>query len=94
MIVQVPLMKVRQYLKEESSQPLVIIGESGVGKTSFLAKVTSEIQNWTEGSDPVKTSLVVRFVGITPKCSSVQPLLYSVCHQVRKLTYIVIVQNV
>jgi hypothetical protein len=38
-------MRVRQYLTEDSSQPLVIHGDSGVGKTSFMAKVASQV-NW------------------------------------------------
>ncbi|KAL8605123.1 hypothetical protein ACOMHN_018924 [Nucella lapillus] len=80
---EVPLMTICQYLSQESSQILVVHGESGVGKTSFLAKVTSLVNSWMAVlPNPMKTSLVVRFVGISAKCSTVQQLLYSICHQV------------
>ena len=76
-------MTVHQYLTEESSHALVIHGESGVGKTSVLAKVASLVPSWTAAmANPVKTSVIVRFIGITPRCSSIQQLLHSVCHQV------------
>ncbi|KAK7499076.1 hypothetical protein BaRGS_00009623 [Batillaria attramentaria] len=80
---EVPLMGIRQYITEESSQALVVYGQSGVGKTSFLAKVASLAQGWTsEQPSQIKTSVILRFIGITPKCSSIQQLLHSICHQI------------
>ena len=76
-------MAVQQYLTGDSSQVLVVHGESGVGKTSFMAKVASSVHQWVSGlASGIKTALVPRFVGVTPNCSSIQQLLYSVCHQV------------
>ena len=47
--------------------PLVIYGESGVGKTSLMAKVIMEIQ---EKSKDRNHAIMYRFCGITPDSST------------------------
>jgi len=61
--------------------PLVIYGESGVGKTSLMAKVVMEIQ---EKSKNGNLAVMYRFCGTTPDSStgiinlmSCSPLLFS-----------------
>ncbi|XP_055957735.1 NACHT and WD repeat domain-containing protein 2-like [Patella vulgata] len=68
-------------LSSESSQPLVVFGPSGSGKTSLLAKgaiLANSIRGLHEQANP---AVIVRFLGTTPDSSSIQQLLYSVCHQ-------------
>ncbi|XP_012940861.1 uncharacterized protein LOC101863359 [Aplysia californica] len=87
------LQQLKKYLTTETSQALVVHGDSGVGKTSFMAKAVSctrgllakhKLEVGDDSAIPVQ--LIPRFVGITPKSSSVQPLLFSLCHQLAFVT--------
>ena len=51
----------------DSVMPLVIYGESGVGKTSLMAKVVMEIQ---EKSKDGNLAIMYRFCGTTPDSST------------------------
>ena len=62
-------------------QPLVILGEPGSGKTTFLAKLVEEIPKWLDNEAPA----VLRFIGTTSKSSTTKELVISVCQQIEKL---------
>jgi len=70
------LLKVQNYIDNPiSSQPLVIVGKSGVGKSAFMAKVTQSIverRSYSQGS-----SLYFSFIGATPFSSNIFSLLSS-----------------
>ncbi|GFO41156.1 NACHT and WD repeat domain-containing protein 1 [Plakobranchus ocellatus] len=76
------LHKFRKFLTSDTDQALVIHGESGVGKTSFMAKAASMVNSIL----PMQAFVIPRFIGITPKSSNIQQLLYSVCHQLAYVT--------
>lgn len=91
----------KEYINSEGAKPLIFYGQHGCGKTSILAKIATETNNWimelkneeNEGEiqrrnyDPV---LILRFLGTSPDSSSISPLLISVCEQVEFFSYQII----
>ncbi|KAI3387087.1 hypothetical protein SNEBB_003519 [Seison nebaliae] len=67
--------------KEPIEGPLVVYGESGCGKTSILGKAAEECYNWFGEEDIKNVRTVLRFLGTTPKSSSLMGLLNSVVFQ-------------
>ena len=62
------LQAIRNYVTgPDPMMPLVIYGESGVGKTSLMAKVVMEIQ---ENSKDGNLAVIYRFCGTTPDSST------------------------
>ncbi|XP_041349350.1 NACHT and WD repeat domain-containing protein 2-like [Gigantopelta aegis] len=82
------LQTVREYLLGESNQALVVYGESGSGKTSFMAKASSLVNSNITKSPrgDINLAIVLRFIGTTPRSSSIQQLLHSISHQIAYLT--------
>ncbi|CAH1801103.1 unnamed protein product [Owenia fusiformis] len=73
--------RVDEYLGDDSNMaPLVIHGVSGIGKTSFMAKIT---RNAIEklGTNAV---VIVRFLGTSPKSSLITDTLQTLCLQICK----------
>ena len=64
------LQNVAQYVSDQSNTPLVIYGESGVGKSAFIAKLISSLENENTNID-----LLYRFVGISELSSQPKLLL-------------------
>ncbi|KAL5016818.1 hypothetical protein ScPMuIL_006407 [Solemya velum] len=78
---------IRYYILSESDQPLVISGISGSGKTALLARAASAINDAIVNDElPMKTSLVIRFLGHTGNTRSPAKLLRSLCQQLFYLT--------
>ncbi|XP_077983798.1 telomerase protein component 1-like isoform X2 [Glandiceps talaboti] len=67
---------------EDPMMPLVIHGESGVGKTSLVAKVVLDVQSHYHGSD---LAIIYRFCGTTADSSSGRGLLLSLCRQIARI---------
>lgn len=63
------------------SKTLSLIGESGSGKSSVMAKV---VQNFIENKDFINTVVAYRFLGITSNSSNVVSLMQSVAGQVAR----------
>ena len=62
------LHEIHNYLsRTDPMMPLVIYGESGVGKTSLMAKVVADTE---ERSKDRKLAIVYRFCGTTPDSST------------------------
>ena len=60
---------INQYVSDNSTAPLVIYGESGVGKSAFMAKLISSLENTKKSMN-----YLYRFVGISEISS--QPKLF------------------
>lgn len=70
------LKRVRDYLKSNSRQPLVVHGSSGCGKTALMWRSFDEI---SEARKPI-----IRFIGATPHSSDARSLLGSLCQELRR----------
>ena len=68
--------EVKFYLEGKHQLPLIIHGESGVGKTSVMAMVTQLLQKWFPDC-----KMLLRFLGTSKSSSTVTALLQSVCLQ-------------
>ncbi|XP_078378424.1 NACHT domain- and WD repeat-containing protein 1-like [Oculina patagonica] len=77
------LKDVHNYVTESNpGMPLVIHGESGVGKTSLMAKVAMEIE---EKSENRNLAIMYRFCGTTPDSSTGRSLTESLCKQLKRV---------
>lgn len=63
------------------SEPLVVFGASGSGKTSILGKAASLSLSWLPESVQNSAIVVLRFLGTSPATSSISQTLKSVCCQ-------------
>ncbi len=70
------LQRILDYVNGNSSQPLVIHGASGCGKTALLARAVEDI--------PAAKQPIVRFIGVTPRSSDLRSLLRSLCLEFRQ----------
>lgn len=74
------LKQIEEYMLGLSTQPIVLYGEGGCGKTSLLAKSAAfSASTWFAGRRPVS---IIRFLGTTPDSSALTPTLISICQQV------------
>lgn len=67
---------IHDYLQSEVTNPLVICGPEGCGKSSLMARVVRDCSMWVPDA-----SVVFRFVGLTPDSSSEDQLLRSITEQ-------------
>lgn len=85
------MQKAKDYLRgSDSTQPLVVYGNSGCGKTSVMAKVMEHVANgdWENGGSIKKSYiLVARFLGTTTKTSNVHQLLVTMCMQLARVMF-------
>jgi WD40 repeat protein len=65
---------IRTYISNLDALPRVVHGPSGCGKTALLARSAQA----TSGLRPI-----VRFIGVTPRCSDLRGLLSSLCQELR-----------
>ena len=72
---QPELEAIRDYLQNASTQPLVVHGSSGCGKTALMWRAFEEI--------PETRKPVIRLIGTTPRSSDVRSLLGSLCQELR-----------
>ena len=63
---KIALEQVQEYAQTSNKDPYVIFGDSGVGKSAFLASVINHITDY---------EIIYRFIGITEKSSTVIELL-------------------
>ncbi|XP_076085339.1 NACHT and WD repeat domain-containing protein 2-like [Mytilus galloprovincialis] len=69
---------VQDYIMSEKRHPLVIHGESGSGKTSLMAMIAKKANEWLDW----KATVVIRFLGTTPKSSNLFDLLCSLTEHI------------
>jgi len=74
---------VKNRLLNNDNRVVALYGESGCGKTSLMAKVTSSLKTWFEDEDPF---VICRFIGTSPESSSIRQLLWNVCQHLCKMS--------
>ncbi|KAL4223122.1 NACHT and WD repeat domain-containing protein 2 [Mactra antiquata] len=81
------LADVRAYIMTDTDQPLVLVGETGCGKSSLIAAAANDINGiMQKGNLAMPTAIVTRFIGSTSKSEDVQQFLYYMCHQLAYIT--------
>ncbi len=70
------LERIKQYITDSSSVPLIISATSGMGKTSLMAKAIDNVDNKR------KNNLIYRFVGVSERSSNIRGLLISIIRQI------------
>jgi len=74
------LKNIQDYINEAGKYPLVVYGESGIGKSALMAY---SIQQTTEKHPD--GNVISRFIGATPESSDGRALLESLCKQIYKV---------
>ncbi|CAF3842914.1 unnamed protein product [Rotaria sordida] len=80
------LTKVKSFVLSNTSQPCIIYGNSGTGKSSMMAHLILKIPYWF--LDPNSVSVIIRFLGTTPLSSDIRRPLISIIHQICALYHI------
>ncbi|CAF1262624.1 unnamed protein product [Rotaria magnacalcarata] len=85
------LEQIKNYMKSTSNRPCVLLGESGTGKSSVMAKLVSEIPNWYRQTNAL--SVITRFLGATPSSSDIRRPLISIIEQICHIYHLDIPSN-
>ncbi|XQC05604.1 DUF4062 domain-containing protein [Arcobacter cryaerophilus gv. pseudocryaerophilus] len=64
-----------KYIYSDNTQPFIITGKSGIGKSALIAKAIDEICKTNK-------NIVYRFIGATEKSTSLRELLISITNQI------------
>ncbi|CAF1208755.1 unnamed protein product [Adineta steineri] len=72
--------QIKTYITSSINYPCVLLGKSGTGKSSIMAKLVNEIPSWYSQVNNV--SLIVRFLGATPSSSDIRRPLISIIDQI------------
>lgn len=73
------LKKILNYISDENDKPLIICGQSGIGKSSIIAKAIEETSIQTS------KKIVYRFIGATPNSTNTRDLLTSILEELNIL---------
>ncbi|CAF4105784.1 unnamed protein product, partial [Adineta steineri] len=74
------LEKVRAFVLSDGSQPCIIYGKLGSGKSSIMAQIAIKVLEWFPNSSSV--SIIIRFLGATPLSSDIRRPLISIIQQI------------
>ncbi|CAF3802489.1 unnamed protein product [Rotaria sordida] len=74
------LEKVRAFVLSDVSQPCLIFGKSGSGKSSIMAQIATKVLEWFP--NPSSVSIIIRFLGATPLSSDIRRPLMSIIQQI------------
>ncbi|MDD2384599.1 MAG: DUF4062 domain-containing protein [Sulfurospirillaceae bacterium] len=72
---QKALEEIRDYISNEDDKPLIICGESGIGKSSIMAKTIEDTSN------TFSKKIIYRFIGATPNSTTTKDLLTSILEE-------------
>lgn len=72
---------IHSYVTNPSTEPLVVFGKSGCGKSVLSAKVAQNIHSWLPSC-----SFIIRFTNLTPLSSDIVSIVGSIAEQVCYLT--------
>lgn len=67
--------KIQEYINNEDTKPLIICGESGIGKSSIIAKAIENTSN------TIEKKIIYRFIGATPSSKTTKELLTSILEE-------------
>jgi hypothetical protein len=67
--------KIQNYINNDDTKPLIICGESGIGKSSIVAKSIEDTSNTSN------KKIIYRFVGATPNSTTTKDLLNSILEE-------------
>ncbi len=73
------LQEIQNYISNENDKPLIICGQSGIGKSSIIAKAIEETSIQTS------KKIVYRFIGATPNSTNTRDLLTSILEELNIL---------
>lgn len=73
--------RIQDYIMGGQSSAFITYGKVGSGKTCFIGRLATISGQWLARSSYKEVVRVVRFLGTTPNCSSIESALYSVCQQ-------------
>ena len=71
------LQAVAQYIDSGQTVPLVLYGQSGVGKSTVMAQAIQQTQDTYPQAE-----ILYRFIGVTPDSSSIRMLLIGLCEEI------------
>lgn len=74
------LHRINKYIEGDKSQPLVIFGKSGSGKSALMAHAIKQVQERFPDSE-----VIYRFLGVTPNSSNGRALIESLCKQIGRI---------
>lgn len=74
------LMRIKQYIQNPVSHPLIVHGKSGSGKTSVMAKAAKSMREWSK-----EKLVVLRFLGTSLQSTHIREVLLSICDQICSL---------
>ncbi len=79
------LNKIENYLKEnDTTEPLIIHGLSGMGKSSLMAKAICNMSNnCAETHKTIETDAIFRFVGSSANSTTIRNLLISIVYELQ-----------
>ena len=70
------LSEIQNYINDENDKVLIISGESGVGKSSIIAKAIEETSTTTS------KKIIYRFIGATPNSTTTKDLVLSIIEEI------------
>ncbi|CAK9296534.1 unnamed protein product [Gordionus sp. m RMFG-2023] len=65
-----------------SQRPIILLGGEGCGKSSFVTQLLTNIHQWFPRDKNKSSSIILRYVGLTPKTLNVSQLLRNLCLQI------------
>ncbi|CAF1376711.1 unnamed protein product, partial [Adineta steineri] len=83
--------QIKTYITSSTNYPCVLLGYSGTGKSSIMAKLVNEIPSWYSQANNV--SVIVRFLGATPSSSDIRRPLISIIEQICMIYHLNIPTN-
>ncbi|KAJ8262209.1 hypothetical protein GJAV_G00163800 [Gymnothorax javanicus] len=75
------LSDLRRELESSNPKPVLLLGETGSGKSTTMARVAQLASGWAPGD----VKVLVRFVGVTGDSRNVRLLLQSLCFQLAEM---------
>ena len=81
------LTNIQDYINNDNCKPLVICGQSGIGKSSIIAKAIEDTSNQTS------KKIIYRFIGATPNSTSTIDLLNSILDELNVETVTELKEN-
>ncbi|CAF1109225.1 unnamed protein product [Adineta steineri] len=83
--------QIKTYITSTTNSPCILLGESGTGKSSIMAKLVNEIPTWYSQANSV--SVIIRFLGATPSSSDIRRPLISIIEQICILYHLNVPSN-